>query len=139
MGGLDGPPKPPALGDAPAKPWRPSGLLRGLGGLDGPPKPPALGDAPAKPWRPSGLLRGLGGLDGPPKPPALGDAPAKPWRPSGLLRGFGGLDGALLGIASRFRAPDTAPQTGPRSDAARQSSGAPRSGGAIAGGAERAP
>src|SRR6267143_2142559 len=110
-----------------------------MGGLDGPPKPPALGDAPGKPWRPSGLLRGFGGLDGPPKPPALGDAPAKPWRPSGLLRGFGGLDGALLWIASRFWAADTAPHTGPRSDAARQSLGAPRSGGAIAGGPERAP
>jgi len=37
MGGLDGPPKPPALGDAPAQPGRPSGRLRVSGGLDGPP------------------------------------------------------------------------------------------------------
>jgi len=31
MGGLEGPPKPPALGDAPAEPGRPSTLLCGLG------------------------------------------------------------------------------------------------------------
>ena len=37
MGGLDGPPKPPALGDAPAQPGRPSGRLRVSGGLEGPP------------------------------------------------------------------------------------------------------
>src|SRR5438445_11774536 len=40
MGGLDGPPKPPALGDAPAEPGRPSILPIVLGGLDGPPMPP---------------------------------------------------------------------------------------------------
>src|SRR6266542_891752 len=34
MGGLEGPPKPPALGDAPAQPGRPSSNV---------PKPPALG------------------------------------------------------------------------------------------------
>jgi hypothetical protein len=67
-----------------------------MGGLDGPPKPPALGSAPAKPWRSSGSLRGFAGLDGPPKPAALGDAPAKPWRSSGSLRGLGGLEGAKM-------------------------------------------
>ncbi len=36
--GLDGPPKPPALGDAPAEPWRPSRMLC---------------RAPAEPWRSS--------------------------------------------------------------------------------------
>jgi hypothetical protein len=46
MGGLDGPPKPPALGSAPAEPWRSSSSPRVLGGLDGPPKPPALGKRP---------------------------------------------------------------------------------------------
>ena len=30
MGGLEGPPKPPALGDAPAQPGRPSGSRVGL-------------------------------------------------------------------------------------------------------------
>src|SRR5438128_12452557 len=35
MGGLEGPPKPPALGDAPAEPWRPSRMLCGFGGLEG--------------------------------------------------------------------------------------------------------
>ena len=47
MGGLDGPPKAPALGDAPAEPGRPSKSLRGVGGLDGPPKPasPVYGSA----------------------------------------------------------------------------------------------
>src|SRR2546426_6571120 len=42
---------------------------RHMGALDGPPKPPALGDAPAEPGRPSILPIVLGGLDGPPKPP----------------------------------------------------------------------
>src|SRR2546428_9246947 len=69
MGGLDGPPKPPALGDAPAEPGRPSILPIVLGGLDGPPKSPALGDAPAEPGRPSILPIVLGGLQRPPKPP----------------------------------------------------------------------
>src|SRR6516162_5012318 len=36
MGGLEGPPKPPALGDAPAEPWRPSGLVCGSGVPSGP-------------------------------------------------------------------------------------------------------
>jgi len=36
MGGLDGPPKPPALGDAPAQPGRPSMLLYAPLGLAGP-------------------------------------------------------------------------------------------------------
>jgi hypothetical protein len=62
MGGLDGPPKPPALGDAPAKPGRPSVLLGMPGGLDGPPKPPSV------------LLGVPGGLEGSPQPRALGDA-----------------------------------------------------------------
>src|SRR5436309_2682246 len=44
MGGLEGPPNPPALGDAPAKPGRPSTTA---------PNPPTLGDAPAQPGRPS--------------------------------------------------------------------------------------
>src|SRR5213594_1510 len=34
MGGLDGPPKPPALGHASAEPWRASGLLGGSGGSE---------------------------------------------------------------------------------------------------------
>ena len=37
MGGLEGPPKPPALGDAPAQPGRPSRSVRDPGGLEGPP------------------------------------------------------------------------------------------------------
>jgi len=36
---------------------------------DGPPKPPALGDAPAEPGRPSMFRHGRGGLDGPTCPP----------------------------------------------------------------------
>src|SRR3989442_3719155 len=40
MGGLDGPAKSPALGDAPAEPGRPSILPIVLGGLEGPPRPP---------------------------------------------------------------------------------------------------
>jgi len=40
MGGLDGPPKPPALGGGPAEPGRPSTGRVVCGGLDGPPKPP---------------------------------------------------------------------------------------------------
>ena len=34
-------------------PTRPGRPIDGMGGLDGPPKPPTLGDAPAKPGRPS--------------------------------------------------------------------------------------
>src|SRR5438034_3952706 len=41
MGGLEGPPKPPALGSAPAEPWR-SSISLSPQGLEGPPKPPAL-------------------------------------------------------------------------------------------------
>src|SRR5688572_31804400 len=63
-----GPPHPPTLGRAPAKPWRASTL---------PPHPPTLGRAPAKPWRASTL---------PPHPPTLGRAPAKPWRASTLTQ-----------------------------------------------------
>src|SRR4029077_10324019 len=37
------------------------GQVRSALGVLWGPKPPALGDAPAKPWRPSALLRGLGG------------------------------------------------------------------------------
>src|SRR2546428_6839610 len=48
MGGLDGPPKPPALGDAPAEPGRPSILPIVLGGLDGPPQPPDGGSEAAR-------------------------------------------------------------------------------------------
>ena len=73
-GDREGPPKPPALGDTPAKPGRPSVLLGMPGGLEGSPKPPALGDAPAKPGRPSVLLGMPGGLEGSPQPRALGDA-----------------------------------------------------------------
>src|SRR5438094_7150757 len=83
-----------------------------MGGLDGPPKPPALGIAPAKPWRSSILLGGRWGLDGAPKPPALGIAPAKPWRSSILLEVAGA---------------STGPPSPPRSEAPRQSRGAPRS------------
>ena len=35
MGGLDGPPKPPALGGAAAKSWRPSKPRRGFGASTG--------------------------------------------------------------------------------------------------------
>jgi dUTP pyrophosphatase len=72
IGGLDGPPKTPALGGAPAEPARPSTPKRHhSGGLDGPPKTPALGGAPAEPARPSTPKRHhSGGLDGPPKTPA---------------------------------------------------------------------
>src|SRR5262245_57377431 len=42
MGDLDGPPKPPALGDAPAQPGRPSGSVRDQGGLGEDHGPPAL-------------------------------------------------------------------------------------------------
>src|SRR6266481_2661929 len=38
MGGLEGPPKPPALGRAPAEPWRASTAQCDPGGPDGPPK-----------------------------------------------------------------------------------------------------
>jgi hypothetical protein len=66
MGGLDGPPNPPALGDAPGHPGRPS-ITRESAGLDGPPpNPPALGDAPGHPGRPS-ITRESAGLDGPPQ------------------------------------------------------------------------
>jgi protein Tex len=40
MGGLDGPPKPPALGDAPGNPGRPSGDGETWGASTGPPSPP---------------------------------------------------------------------------------------------------
>src|SRR5438445_2275580 len=62
-------PRPPALGRAPAQPWRASGTQEA-------PRPPALGRAPAEPWRASGTQEA-------PRPPALGRAPAKPWRASG--------------------------------------------------------
>jgi len=51
----DGPPKPPALGSAPAQPWRSSISRCGAGGLEGPPKPPLA-------------ARSAPGLDGPPAP-----------------------------------------------------------------------
>jgi hypothetical protein len=57
MGGLDGPPMPPTLGRAPAKPGR---SIDCMGGLDGPPKPPTLVRAPAKPGR-SSISVGAGG------------------------------------------------------------------------------
>src|SRR5437868_9841097 len=41
MGGLEGPPKPPALGSAPARPERSSILLRVFGASKGPPSPPS--------------------------------------------------------------------------------------------------
>jgi len=69
MGGLEGPPKPPALGDGPAEPGRPSWGRNATGGLEGPPKPPALGDGPAEPGRPSWGRNATGGLEGSPKPP----------------------------------------------------------------------
>src|SRR2546428_9346045 len=51
MGGLDGPPKSPALGDAPAEPGRPSILPIVLGGLEGPPRPPDGGSEAPPPSR----------------------------------------------------------------------------------------
>src|SRR5258705_12753728 len=51
MGGSDGPPKPPALGDAPAQPGRPSTALRVSGASERPPPPPTLATAPAEPGR----------------------------------------------------------------------------------------
>jgi len=72
-----------------------------MGGLEGPPKPPALGSAPAQPWR-SSILRCVLGLEGPPTPPALGSAPAQPWRSSILrcVLGLEGLDSAQFPITS---------------------------------------
>src|SRR6185436_19101156 len=62
------------------------------GGPDMAPRPPALGRAPAWPWRASGLRFGClihrtGGPDMAPRPPALGRAPAWPWRAAGLRFG----------------------------------------------------
>src|SRR3989442_1145298 len=78
-GGPEMAPRPPALGRAPAQPWRASGTRpQALGGAPAQPwrasgtRPPALGRAPAPPWRASGT-----------RPPALGRAPAPPWRASG--------------------------------------------------------
>src|SRR5439155_9690093 len=68
-GGPEMAPRPPALGRAPAPPWRASGTQEA-------PRPPALGRAPAQPWRASGTQEA-------PRPPALGRAPAQPWRASG--------------------------------------------------------
>src|SRR5437588_2586948 len=68
-GGPEMAPRPPALGRAPAPPWRASGTQEA-------PRPPALGRAPAQPWRASGTQEA-------PRPPELGRARAKPWRALG--------------------------------------------------------
>src|SRR6266581_2600587 len=54
-GGPEMAPRPPALGRAPAKPWRASGSAH----PEMAPRPPALGRAPAKPWRASGSASGV--------------------------------------------------------------------------------
>src|SRR6267142_1651469 len=66
MGGLEGPPKPPALGNAPAQPGRSSISPCALAASKGPRQPPAHGRAPAQPGRSSMLLRGLAASKGPP-------------------------------------------------------------------------
>src|SRR5262245_14515891 len=59
MGGLEGPPKPPALGDGPAKPGRPS---ESRGGFEGPDM------APHTPQRSAPAQPSLGGLHAPAQP-----------------------------------------------------------------------
>src|SRR2546429_6335265 len=57
---------------------------------------------------------------GPPPPPTLGRAPAEPWRASGLIQDVSSRHHHAVGD------PDMAPHTPRRSDAPRQSRGAPR-------------
>src|SRR5262245_49393288 len=72
--------------------WNPSSSVIRLGGpRNGPPHPPTLGRAPARPWRASKLPRAVSPRlgeprNGPPHPPTLGRAPAQPWRASKLPR-----------------------------------------------------
>src|SRR2546428_10034300 len=71
-GGPDMAPRPPALGRAPAQPWRASGT-----------RPPALGRAPAQPWRASGLTQDVSSIvvGGPPTPPPTPPPPPRPPAP----------------------------------------------------------
>src|SRR5262245_59090031 len=91
MGGSERPPSPPALGHAPAEPWRASNVLRGFGGLDGPPKPPGARTRPGKAVARLGLASRLGGLGLAPRtgapergPPGLGGS-SRPGRAAALV------------------------------------------------------
>src|SRR5262249_14486613 len=77
-----GPPRPPPLGDGPAKLGRPSNSRGVSEGPEGPPKPPNARRRPRQAGPPLEFARRVRGPRRAPKPPVLGDAPAS----SGLLR-----------------------------------------------------